>query len=618
VRLALLLAVVLIAAGCLAAVGRALAADESASPALASSPTGEKVQLKIGWMGEPDNLNPYIGYEMSSYEIWSLNYDYLFNAYPDGSHGPELALERPTLENGGISADGKVWTVKIRPNVKWQDGKPLTASDVAFSYNFIIEKGLWNWTMLSDGIKEVKAVDPTTVKIICSHPKADMLTATIPIVPEHIWGGVSGWVAQNTYQNKPPLIGSGPFQVVEFKKRNWVKMVRNPNYWGQQPTVDEIYFQVYDNADAMVQELKNGTIDAAAGMPRAQFEALKGDKTYGTVAFNLLSDNYLALNCYEGPSKGNPALKDVQFRRALECAIDKDKLISVAYGGLAVPGTSVLTPDTWKDPDYYWSPPADEALDFDLEKAKQMLDAAGYKDSNGDGVCEGKDGKPIKLRLWAQADVLATQSEAKLITGWWKSIGIDVNFEVLDVGTIDDHFWNYEGWTYVPDYDTYIDVTSLFVDPGQNLPWWTTAQIGNWNEGCWSNAEFDKLNAQQARTMSPDQRLPIIDRMQQIIYDDVPIIVLSYPKDLQAYNTTKWTGWTPLKLGNGAPGPVFASGSNRETYLNLKPVAQSSSDEGGLSSTTVAIIVIAALVVVAVIVWLVVRRRTGGRAVEEA
>jgi peptide/nickel transport system substrate-binding protein len=617
-KLALLLVVVLIAAACLAAVGQALAAD-SGSPAPAASSTGGKVQLKIGWMSEPDNLNWCIGYEDASYEIWSLNYDFLFNTYPDGSHGPELALERPTVENGGISANGKVYTIKIRSGVKWQDGQPLTASDVAFTYNFVVQKAVWNWMPLTTGIKEVVAVDPTTVKIICDYPKADIATCTIPIVPEHIWKDISGWIAQNTYQVKLPLVGSGPFQVTEFKRKGYVKMVRNPDYWGERPAVDEIYFQNYQNADILAQELKNGTLDAAAGMPRAQFDNLKTDKTFGTVAWNCLNFDYLNFNCCTGPSKGNPVLQDVQFRRALATAIDKDKLIQVACGGYGVLGTTVLTPDTWANPDYHWSPPADQVFNFDIEKAKQMLDAAGYKDTNGDGIREDKSGKPIKIRLWAAADLLAQQSDGKLIAGWWKELGINIDFQIMDVGSIDDHFWNYEGDTYVPDYDTYLENTTGFLDPGQTVPWWTTDQIGNWNEGCWSNAEFDKLSAEQASIMDPDQRVKVLDRMQEIMYSELPLSVLDYPKALQAYNTTRWTGWTPLKLGNGAPGPVFGSSFNRETYLNVKPIAQSkTSGGGGLSTTTIVIIVVAAVVVVAVIVWLVVRRRTGKRVTEEA
>ena len=312
-----LFTVVALAVGHSVGLAGALAADESASPAPG------KVTLRIGWLVEPDSLNPFIGYSDSSLEIWSLQYDYLFSEHPDGSHSPELAVERPTVQNGGISPDGRVWTVKIRSDVTWRDDKPLTAEDVAFTYHYIIENKLWNFTLLAAGIDHVEAIDPTTVKIVCSKPKADMLAAAIPIVPKHIWEGVNPGAARSWYVSKPPIVGSGPYQVVEFKKGGYVRMVRNPDCWGEQPTVDEIIFETYTNADTMNQDLKLGMIDAAEGIPRAQFSGLKGDPAFGTSERNVMFFDYLSFNCMEGPSLGNPILCDREFRRALCQAIDR-------------------------------------------------------------------------------------------------------------------------------------------------------------------------------------------------------------------------------------------------------------------------------------------------------
>ena len=605
----LLFAVVALAVGHGVGLAGALAADESRSPA----PATDKVVLKIGWLAEPDNLNPFIGYDDAAYEVWSLQYDYLFAEHPDGSHSPELAVERPTVENGGVSPDGKVWTVKIRPDVMWQDGKPLTAEDVAFSFNYIIEGGLWNFTMVTAGIDHVEVVDPTTVKIVCLKPKADMVYASVPIIPKHIWGDVKPWAAQNSYQSKPPIVGSGPFQVVAFKKSDYVKMVRNPSYWGEEPAIDEIVFETYTNADTMTQELKMGTIDGAEGIPKAQFSGLKEDDAFGTSEWNVTLFDYMTLNCMEGPSLGNPILRDREFRRALCQAIDHQALVDIAWSGMGDPGTTIINPDTWTDPDFHWQPSPEQELAFDLEKAKQTLEAAGYKDGNGDGIREDKDGEPIKIRLWAAAESPQDQSEGKLIAGWWKEIGVDVNYEILDFGTIDDNFWNYEGDTYTPNYDAYIASTLGYADPGATVPWFTTEQIENWNEPCWSNAEYDKLSTEQVSVMDPQQRAEMIWRMQEVMYEDAVYPVLVYPRNLQAYNTDKWEGWTPLGFGGSdGPGPVFYTSYNTETYLNLKPTGESAGESGGSSSTaTVVTIVVVAVIVAGVVVWLVVRRRSG-------
>ena len=226
-RLLLLITCGLLAEGLVWGLGTALAADPSASPA------SGKVTLRLGWTNDPDNLNPFVGYESSSYEVWALNYDMLIGYAADGSPEPQLA------ESWSVSDDGLVWTFKIRQGVKWQDGTPLTAKDVAFSYNVIIDQNLTAYSTYTKGIKKVLVVDDYTVEIICEKPKANMERLWIYVLPEHIW---------NTGKNPEkmratlPIVGTGPFQCVEWKKGGFVRMEKNPNYLCKEPTIDEILF----------------------------------------------------------------------------------------------------------------------------------------------------------------------------------------------------------------------------------------------------------------------------------------------------------------------------------------------------------------------------------------
>ena len=162
-----------------------------AASALASSPSpaasANAVVLKIGWTVEPDTLNPFIGWQNQDYEIWSINYSFLFGFGVSSKPTLDLASEYPTKENGGISADGKTWTIKLRPDLKWSDGQPLTAEDVAFTYNYIVKNKMLNMSLATRGIVGAKVVDPTTVQILCSQPKADMMRVFIPILPKHVW-----------------------------------------------------------------------------------------------------------------------------------------------------------------------------------------------------------------------------------------------------------------------------------------------------------------------------------------------------------------------------------------------------------------------------------------------
>ena len=258
-RLAALLAValaVVAAAGLACGLVRALA--DSGAPA----PTA-KVVLRVGLVNEPDNLNPFIGTSTSSYLIFHLNYDML-TGYKASNVDPSPELAR----SWSHSPDGKIWTFYLRPGVKWQDGVPFTASDVVFTYEYIIRNDMASYTSYTVGIKRVVAVGPLTVRFICSAPKANMLGMWVPIVPAHIWSKVSPKAAQNSFQNPPDIVGTGPFQTVEFKKGVDIRMMANKSYWRGAPHIDEVIFTPYQNPDTMVQELRSGTIDACWASPK--------------------------------------------------------------------------------------------------------------------------------------------------------------------------------------------------------------------------------------------------------------------------------------------------------------------------------------------------------------
>ena len=162
-------------------------AGESASPSPATP-----VTLRVGWVNEPDNLNPFIGYSTSSYLVYHLNYDQLTGyTAADVTPAPDLA------ESWTTSADGLEWTFKLRQGVKWQDGEPFTSADVVFTYDYIIKNQLAAFTSYTTGITKVEAVDDYTVTFTTAKPKANMLGMVVPIVPEHIWSKISPKAARD-------------------------------------------------------------------------------------------------------------------------------------------------------------------------------------------------------------------------------------------------------------------------------------------------------------------------------------------------------------------------------------------------------------------------------------
>jgi peptide/nickel transport system substrate-binding protein len=607
-RLLVALSIALLAAGLLWGIATAMASSDSPSPAAG------KTTLRLGWTNDPDNLNPFIGYESSSYEIWAINYELLvgFRA-SDFANVPGVGL----ATDWQTSDDGKVWTFTITDKSRWQDGEPLTARDVAFTFNYIIDNELGMFLDYVKFIDNVEAPDDTTVVFNCSKPKANMLGLWIPILPEHIWSKISPKEVENKYQNAPPIIGSGPFQTVEWKKGEYVRLVANKDYWRGAPKVDEVIYQTYQNQDTMAQDLKTGAIQTGWNIPSAQFDALNNEPDLESIRAVTIGFDQLGFNCADQKkfpkSTGHPVLQDPAFRSALQWAIDKEKIVSIGYNNNAVAADSIVTRDFYSaEADFHWTPPAEQAYTFDLDKARQALDEAGYADGDGDGIRE-YEGKPIKLRLYARTESPESQNCGKLITGWFQEVGLDIDYQVIDDGALGDKQYNYEGDQFAPDFDLFIWGWGGDVDPNFILSVLTTGSIENWSDSNFSNEEYDRLFLEQQTTIDVQKRIDIVHRMQEIVYDESPYIPLVYPLDLLAANKGKWTGWVRANENRGS----WWYNTQPDTYVAVHPGSVAPADSGGGSSTGVIIGSVIAAIFVIIIVVILLRRR-GGRSETEA
>lgn len=537
----------------------------TALPAGTPVAAADKLIYRIGTTQEIDSLNPFQAYLYSSYEAFILNYDVLVGFGPELEYAPTGFAESWT-----VSSDGKLYTFKIRSGMKWSDGQPATAKDVAFTYNYILDSlktdnPLTLFTLTK--VTKVEAPDESTVVITLSDPSSLILGAYIPILPEHIWKTITPAQANNEFANDPPVIGTGPFQAVEWQKGQFTRFARNPYYWGAKPAMDEVQFIYFANQDAMDQALKKGDLDAARSILPGQFKQLDDDPNIVGVNGSTNGFDQLAFNTYDAKGKkgvgpSTKALLDPKFRDALGYAVDKDLLVKQTLQGYGEPGSTAVPPvlKTW-----HYQPAPGELRTFDLDEAKKRLDAAGYLDSNGNGFREDKEGKEISLNLITPNTTAYYAQSASLIAEWYKQVGIKLNIQVLDKDTVtqyvtppeaggkanfDIELW---GWGGSPDPDFLLSI-------------FTTGQIGGWSDSFYSNPAYDKLYDEQQIAPTQAERKVITDQMQQIVYRDAPYDILYYSSELQAYRIDKWHGYKLQPRDGGTP--FFSFGV--ETYLSLQ------------------------------------------------
>lgn len=499
---------------------------------------GTSATVRIGWAGSPDTLNPGTAVLSEAYTVFELVYDSMFQLQLDGSYTPELA------ESYTLSDDGKVWTFTIREGIQWHDGEPLTAADIAFSYNlYKDQEGFPFLPVYTTYFETVEAPDAKTVVITLSEaiPNMESQLVFLYVIPEHIWGALEG-DAITAFENEA-MIGSGPFRVAEYSQNQFIRLAAVKEHYLQGPLVDEVIFQTFDNQDALVQALRTGQVDMITEMPNTAVPSLRDAENIALVSgppaspsvsdiiFNVVTPE----NCppEDGVCSGHPALQDQTVRVALAHATDLQQIVDVTLLGLGTPGFTLI-PDSLG----VWYNDSIEPYAYDVALANQMLDDAGYLDTDGDGTRELPDGsQPLSLRVNWPSDSTWASRGAELLSGMWQQVGVATELQALDADALTA--------VCCPtfDYDVILWGWGSDPDPGFLLSVMTTDEIPTGNsETGYSNPAYDDLFAQQAVELDLDRRQEIVWEMQQIVHDDA-IYLTFYGQAVQAYRTDRFTGW---------------------------------------------------------------------------
>ncbi len=341
----------------------------------------------------------------------------------------------------------------------------------------------------------------------------------------------------------------------------------------------------------MVAALQAGDLDAVHDVPEESMATLDEDPNIVAIAGYQGGFDELAINGGAAEGQPHPALLDPIVRRAIGMAIDKEAVIEDVLAGYGEPATTI-SPSA--DPSWVPDIPADEQIAFDVTGANAMLDEAGYLDTDGDGVREMPGGgNNIVLRHGVNTDSNTYPAISELMPGWMESIGLGVELNAYDGGQLFEVI-------VAGDYDTFVWGWTPFVDPDPMLSYFTSAEIGNYNDANWTDPEYDALYEEQKQELDPDRRREIVHEMLRIMYDAGVYYPIYYSPDLQAYRSDRFEGWIrqPADIG-----PVMFSNTS-PSYFQLRPVGGAVG--GGISPV---VLIVGGAVVLAAILLLVMNAR---------
>jgi peptide/nickel transport system substrate-binding protein len=361
-----------------------------------TAPAAEKKVVTLIWTQEFDTLNPLYT------NMWFVSVLYPVYAcqtwwYDENNDPlPNLVTEIPSSENGGISEDGRTITLKLRDDIVWSDGTPITSADFKFTYDMEMADGnAVSSRSPYDLIETLETPDDRTVVVTFTSPYAPWLSSLfagssgISIIPAHILQPV--FDAEGTIDtaewNKAPTVGCGPFVFDEWQSGSFARFVANENFWLGRPKLDELFFRFVPDDASQIAALVAGDGDVGTFFAYSDLPELEAA---GITIMNSQSGYNEGWYINLHPEKGNPALKDVRVRQALAYAFNREKLVQ----DLLLGRTKVAATE-WDNTPFV--DPSIAPYPYDPEKAKALLAEAGWTDTNGDGTVD-KDGVELILK----------------------------------------------------------------------------------------------------------------------------------------------------------------------------------------------------------------------------
>ncbi|HQY31124.1 MAG TPA: ABC transporter substrate-binding protein, partial [Thermomicrobiales bacterium] len=465
--------------------------------------------------GSPDDIsttNPLLASDSTSINILSQVFETLLGASPiDGRPVPGLA------DSWDVSADSLTYTFHLNTSATWQDGVDLTSADVLFSFDAALNPNLNSpyRSQIREVIKSYQAIDADTFAITASDRFVTFLyngPAAVFIVPKHIWENVPveqwSFDGSSTGVDLTRVVGTGPFKLTEWKTGERLTLSRNDGYYDQVPVLDTFTMVIQPDADTMVQALEQGDTDLVEILPAQQTAEVQGRDGLIVTVYPLQQVTYFVMNM-DGIAA--PAFSDQRVREAMYLAIDRQALTDSVFAGFGQPARGTQPPlspgfdPTQLQPDYAVDP----------AKAKELLAAAGWSDTDGNGWVE-KDGEELKLSLLYTGGDATVDAMVSYLQEAWKQIGVKVeltnNSGAAVLQKLNDHSFSIALLAF-----------NLSIDGSQGLLFSCDAVTTGFNFGSYCNQSYDALDDQQLREFDPVRRLQLQTELAQIVWTDLPV-----------------------------------------------------------------------------------------------
>lgn len=508
-------------------------------------------RLLVAMTDEPGLLNPLFTTEAAADVSRSMVVEPLFQPMADGSYEPFLAAELPTADNGGLSDDGRTVTLRLRDDVRWSDGRPFTANDVAFTYRVITDP---RSTAAAGSaytlVRSVRALDPTTVEVQMRAPNPRYLELFDLVMPQHATESTT--VTTRSPQARLPL-GTGPFVYEDWKSGDQVTLRRADAYWRdpEKPLLDGITFKITPDRQTAVTSFVNGEFDtvfylANSDLPDVTAAAeggdpievvLKGEPTYGS---------FLWLNHSEPGDDLTPnrVLSDAAVREAIDLAIDRRSIIEEVVDGFGEQvGSYIYTG---------FAATEIEPAAFDPDQANTVLDEAGWE-RGSDGI-RSKDGVRAELDFTTVSGNQSYKLIQQLLQQNLKEIGIDVRLRTDSLTKIFAGFQD-GGILANRRYDLMMSLDGFYNDPADYAHVFTSASIptaDNPNGFSYSHLRlpaFDRLVEQAATTVDQEERKRLYGETAELFASErisLPLYAThwgwAWNESLKGVNTDAWDG----------------------------------------------------------------------------